>query len=215
MADFFLNEIDSDIYTLLDVQTMEPPAHYSSSYSRSNAISLPPLMELESRPRSSMGYYPISSSPLSTKVPSNIYSDTSSSLRSHGRSNSGDPGSSPTYYPYPSISPQTFGYAPEPPHPVTNFKTFACDICGSSFSRAYDCKRHRDIHTRQGKHACPYCHKNLSRADALKRHIERGCSGMEDEDMEDLERERERKDIKKERRSSAVDASKYYSSTRR
>ncbi|KAF8521273.1 hypothetical protein BU17DRAFT_31974, partial [Hysterangium stoloniferum] len=54
-------------------------------------------------------------------------------------------------------------------------RAFACDICGASFSRAYDCKRHRDIHTRQGGHECPYCHKTLSRADALKRHMERGC----------------------------------------
>ncbi|KIJ49363.1 hypothetical protein M422DRAFT_117375, partial [Sphaerobolus stellatus SS14] len=52
---------------------------------------------------------------------------------------------------------------------------FACDICGATFSRAYDCKRHRDIHTRSSGYPCPKCHKSLSRADALKRHMERGC----------------------------------------
>lgn len=200
-------------YVLLDVTIMEPPANPSSSYSRTNNITLPSITELEHRSRSSLGYYHVPSTS-SKRIP---YPETSpTSFRSHGRSNSGDSGSPPTYYPYPStLSSQTSGYASEVPHPATNCKTFACDICGSSFSRAYDCKRHRDIHTRQGKHECPYCHKNLSRADALKRHIERGCSGMEEEDMEEMERERERKDMKKERRSSVVDTSKYYQSTRR
>ncbi|GJJ06221.1 hypothetical protein Clacol_000411 [Clathrus columnatus] len=174
-------------------------------------------MELDHRSRSSSGVHYPASSTSSRMSSQGGYPETSpSSFRSHGRSNSGDSGSSPTYYPYPSLLSQTSGYvSSDAPLPVGNSKSFACDICGSSFSRAYDCKRHRDIHTRQGKHECHYCHKNLSRADALKRHIERGCSGMEEEDMEELERERERRDIKKERRSSAIDASKYYHSTRR
>ncbi|KZT42543.1 hypothetical protein SISSUDRAFT_962570, partial [Sistotremastrum suecicum HHB10207 ss-3] len=52
-------------------------------------------------------------------------------------------------------------------------RSYPCDLCSQTFTRAHDRKRHREIHTRvagQSNHACPYCHKTFSRQDALKRH---------------------------------------------
>ncbi|KAF8586675.1 hypothetical protein K439DRAFT_925169 [Ramaria rubella] len=220
---------------------MEPPTHTSSAvYSRNPPVTLPPLVHPDSqRPRSSMGHsshtytslLPIgpASRHTSHAPQSNALPPISSSFRpsSHRRTSSlsvntadYEPSSS---HSYPSHTPQSSHHQgsyhnPHESTSPTSSRAYACDICGANFSRAYDCKRHRDIHTRQGGHECPYCHKGLSRADALKRHMERGCSGMDEEDVDEIERERERerKDRRDKRHSTSGDAagsSKYYYSS--
>lgn len=187
--------------------TMEPPAH-PQGYSRSPPMTLPPLVHPE-RSRSSMGHnsqYYQPTSPISSRHPDPRPS--SSSYRPSHRSSSTAEQDFHPYTPQQPIPsshrPSSFG-APESGSPPST-RAYSCDICGASFSRAYDCKRHRDIHTRQGGHECPYCKKTLSRADALKRHMERGCAWKdEDEDEEPTRKDR--------RHSMGGDTHKYYPPT--
>jgi len=66
---------------------------------------------------------------------------------------------------------------------TSSSKTFVCEICGQSFTRAHDRKRHAQIHTRDPNEGprCEWCKKKFSRDDALKRHIDHGCDDMPDE----------------------------------
>jgi len=66
---------------------------------------------------------------------------------------------------------------------TSSTKTFICVICGQSFTRAHDEKRHVQIHTRNPDEGprCQWCKKKFSRDDALKRHLDHGCDDMPDE----------------------------------
>ncbi|KAF8515460.1 hypothetical protein JB92DRAFT_2788959 [Gautieria morchelliformis] len=214
------------------VTTMEPPTFTSSTgYPRGGPnVTLPPLVNVDRRPRTALGHSSHTfGAPLPFGQPSHhpSYSSHAATLppvsarpSSHRRNSlsvataNHDPRPSayPAYSPSPTSAHHPSAYHNEGTSPV-NTRAFVCDICGAAFSRAYDCKRHRDIHTRQGGHECPTCHKSLSRADALKRHMERGCSGgIEEEDPEEIERERERdRERRREKRhSTTADSSKYY-----
>jgi Zinc finger, C2H2 type len=215
---------------------MEPPTHTSSTgYIRNSNVTLPPLVNPEQRPRSSSGYpghtsgssslpfgppprHASHSSHTSTLPPiSTSHRYSSSSHRRNTMSvDTSDYNDSSSYPLYSQSSASThhstaYHNSYEATSPTAS-RAFACDLCGQTFSRAYDCKRHRDIHTRQGGHECPSCHKSLSRADALKRHMERGCSGtgIDEEDVD--ENDRERKDRRDKRHSTAADGhgSRYY-----
>lgn len=96
-------------------------------------------------------------------------------------------GPSSSIYPsssaYPTVSTSALSPRVRASSPTSAGRTYICDICSQTFTRAHDRKRHREIHTRvagQG-HVCPYCHKSFSRQDALKRHIDNGCDAMTDE----------------------------------
>ncbi|KAG7098309.1 hypothetical protein E1B28_000270 [Marasmius oreades] len=57
---------------------------------------------------------------------------------------------------------------------------YPCDMCGKTFSRSHDRKRHHETqHTPcPVLHRCRYCRKEFSRADSLKRHLDNGCDEM-------------------------------------
>lgn len=56
-------------------------------------------------------------------------------------------------------------------------RPFKCEICGSSFSRNHDLKRHSRIHLDVKPFPCTSCDKAFARKDALKRHLlVKGCS---------------------------------------
>lgn len=210
---------------------MEPPTHTSSTgYPRNSNVTLPPLVHPEQRSRSSAGYAmhtsASSSLPFAPTSHSNVLPPISSSHHRYSSSSHRRNSLSMTTPDYNSSSYPSFSQSPPSTHysyhnsqeatSPTASRAFACDICSAKFSRAYDCKRHRDIHTRQGGHECPSCHKSLSRADALKRHMERGCSGtgIDEEDPDEFERERERdkRERREKRHSTTADGSgsRYY-----
>ncbi|KAJ3992604.1 hypothetical protein F5050DRAFT_1811317 [Lentinula boryana] len=57
---------------------------------------------------------------------------------------------------------------------------FPCEICGKTFSRSHDRKRHHETQHIPSPvlHRCRYCRKEFSRADSLKRHLDNGCDEM-------------------------------------
>ncbi|KAJ3969731.1 hypothetical protein EV361DRAFT_963883 [Lentinula raphanica] len=57
---------------------------------------------------------------------------------------------------------------------------FPCEICGKTFSRSHDRKRHHETQHIASPvlHRCRYCRKEFSRADSLKRHLDNGCDEM-------------------------------------
>ncbi|KAF9564740.1 hypothetical protein CPC08DRAFT_228236 [Agrocybe pediades] len=54
---------------------------------------------------------------------------------------------------------------------------FPCEVCGKTFSRSHDRKRHHETQHSPVPitHKCPYCVKAFSRNDSLKRHLDNGC----------------------------------------
>lgn len=58
---------------------------------------------------------------------------------------------------------------------------FTCEICGGSFSRLYDRKRHHEtLHAENPTiHRCTFCQKEFARGDSLKRHQDGGCEKMQ------------------------------------
>ncbi|KAF5380263.1 hypothetical protein D9757_008217 [Collybiopsis confluens] len=57
---------------------------------------------------------------------------------------------------------------------------YPCEICGKTFSRSHDRKRHHETQHIPSPvlHRCRYCRKEFSRADSLKRHLDNGCDEM-------------------------------------
>jgi hypothetical protein len=54
---------------------------------------------------------------------------------------------------------------------------YPCEICGKTFSRSHDRKRHHETQHIASPvlHRCRFCRKEFSRADSLKRHLDNGC----------------------------------------
>lgn len=54
---------------------------------------------------------------------------------------------------------------------------FQCKICGQTFSRDHDRKRHHESQHAENPpvYRCEFCHKEFARADSLKRHVDGGC----------------------------------------
>ena len=71
----------------------------------------------------------------------------------------------------------TSGYpAPVPSPPTPSSPTlYACDVCGATFTRPQNLKRHRESQHTSMEHICPYCGKSYTRVDSLKRHMDRPC----------------------------------------
>lgn len=55
--------------------------------------------------------------------------------------------------------------------PQEKKKPYACQRCGLSFWRKFDCKRHFRTHTLEKPFACRQCPRQFARKDALKRHV--------------------------------------------
>ncbi|CAG5994889.1 unnamed protein product [Menidia menidia] len=49
-------------------------------------------------------------------------------------------------------------------------KPYCCAVCGNRFSRLWNLKLHRRIHTQEKPHRCGMCEKSFTRADILKVH---------------------------------------------
>ncbi|KAF0037984.1 hypothetical protein F2P81_010858 [Scophthalmus maximus] len=49
-------------------------------------------------------------------------------------------------------------------------KPYCCTVCGNKFSRLWNLKLHRRIHTQEKPHQCTMCDKSFTRADILKVH---------------------------------------------
>jgi uncharacterized Zn-finger protein len=74
--------------------------------------------------------------------------------------------SSPTMSGYPAPLPS----APSLPH--------ICDVCGATFTRPQNLKRHRESQHTTMEHICPYCGKSYTRVDSLKRHMDKPCDKL-------------------------------------
>ncbi|KAG8777453.1 hypothetical protein FRC16_004153, partial [Serendipita sp. 398] len=55
-------------------------------------------------------------------------------------------------------------------------KKYSCHLCGTSFERRYDLKRHMNTHVEQKQFECSRCRKALARSDSLQRH-KTACKG--------------------------------------
>jgi hypothetical protein len=60
---------------------------------------------------------------------------------------------------------------------------FICTQCDASFSRSHDRKRHYETQHLESPpvHRCQYCRREFTRGDSLKRHLDHGCDGKDDE----------------------------------
>ncbi|KAJ3044789.1 hypothetical protein HDV00_000666 [Rhizophlyctis rosea] len=64
----------------------------------------------------------------------------------------------------------------------TGDELFLCPYCPSRFTRGHDLKRHVRLHTNERPFRCPNCDRSFSRSDALKRHVKvDACHGREAE----------------------------------
>ncbi|KAF5355526.1 hypothetical protein D9758_006383 [Tetrapyrgos nigripes] len=69
------------------------------------------------------------------------------------------------------------GHSQSSPVSPTASERYPCEICGKTFSRSHDRKRHHETQHIPSPvlHRCRYCRKEFSRADSLKRHLDNGC----------------------------------------
>ncbi|KAG8800487.1 hypothetical protein FRB91_003770 [Serendipita sp. 411] len=85
------------------------------------------------------------------------------------------PNAPSTLFEYPE--PQTS--APDLPPSTSSSsdtKKYSCHLCGTSFERRYDLKRHMNTHVEQKQFECSRCRKALARNDSLQRH-KAACKG--------------------------------------
>ncbi|KAI0318891.1 hypothetical protein OF83DRAFT_1042046, partial [Amylostereum chailletii] len=52
---------------------------------------------------------------------------------------------------------------------------YVCDLCGTTFTRPHDRKRHFESHHTNTQHTCQWCGKAYARYDSLKRHWDKPC----------------------------------------
>ncbi|KAK7473225.1 hypothetical protein VKT23_001323 [Stygiomarasmius scandens] len=86
------------------------------------------------------------------------------------------PSTSPILTARPSHASRSGHSQPSPISPTTP-ERYPCEICGKTFSRSHDRKRHHETQHIPSPvlHRCRYCRKEFSRADSLKRHLDNGC----------------------------------------
>lgn len=72
-------------------------------------------------------------------------------------------------------SPILYG-SPSPPS--SSSSPHACGVCGATFTRPHDRKRHYESQHTTIEHVCQYCRKSYARVDSLKRHLDRPCDKM-------------------------------------
>jgi uncharacterized Zn-finger protein len=76
----------------------------------------------------------------------------------------------------PSSPPIGYG-SPSPPSSSSS-SPHACGVCGATFTRPHDRKRHYESQHTTIEHVCQYCRKSYARVDSLKRHLDRPCDKM-------------------------------------
>jgi len=104
--------------------------------------------------------------------------------------------STPPQKPYPNPANQTQGGHPQYSNPTNNSSAsvgygsasppsssspsspHACGVCGATFTRPHDRKRHYESQHTTIEHVCQYCRKSYARVDSLKRHLDRPCDKM-------------------------------------
>lgn len=69
------------------------------------------------------------------------------------------------------------GYG-SPSPPSSSSSPHACGVCGATFTRPHDRKRHYESQHTTIEHVCQYCRKSYARVDSLKRHLDRPCDKM-------------------------------------
>jgi hypothetical protein len=74
-------------------------------------------------------------------------------------------------------SPVGYG-SPSPPSSSSSSSPHACGVCGATFTRPHDRKRHYESQHTTIEHVCQYCRKSYARVDSLKRHLDRPCDKM-------------------------------------
>jgi hypothetical protein len=74
-------------------------------------------------------------------------------------------------------SPIGYG-SPSPPSSSSSSSPHACGVCGATFTRPHDRKRHYESQHTTIEHVCQYCRKSYARVDSLKRHLDRPCDKM-------------------------------------
>ena len=73
----------------------------------------------------------------------------------------------------------SIGYgSPSPPSSSSSSSPHACGVCGATFTRPHDRKRHYESQHTTIEHVCQYCRKSYARVDSLKRHLDRPCDKM-------------------------------------
>ncbi|KAI9507472.1 hypothetical protein F5148DRAFT_1308196 [Russula earlei] len=68
--------------------------------------------------------------------------------------------------------------SPSPPSSSSSSSPHACGVCGATFTRPHDRKRHYESQHTTIEHVCQYCRKSYARVDSLKRHLDRPCDKM-------------------------------------
>ncbi|THU96736.1 hypothetical protein K435DRAFT_965813 [Dendrothele bispora CBS 962.96] len=102
-------------------------------------------------------------------------SPTMYSTPGHHQRQHRQPSTSPILTSRPSHASRTLHSQGAPVSPTT--ERYLCEICGKTFSRSHDRKRHHETQHIPSPvlHKCRYCRKEFSRADSLKRHLDNGC----------------------------------------
>ncbi|KAI9455475.1 hypothetical protein BJY52DRAFT_644987 [Lactarius psammicola] len=70
------------------------------------------------------------------------------------------------------------GYGSSSPPSSSSSSPHACGVCGATFTRPHDRKRHYESQHTTIEHVCQYCRKSYARVDSLKRHLDRPCDKM-------------------------------------
>jgi len=82
-------------------------------------------------------------------------------------------------YSNPANSPSPpIGYGSPSPPSSSSSSPHACNVCGATFTRPHDRKRHYESQHTTIEHVCQYCRKSYARVDSLKRHLDRPCDKM-------------------------------------
>ena len=82
-------------------------------------------------------------------------------------------------YSNPANSPSSpIGYGSPSPPSSSSSSPHACGVCGATFTRPHDRKRHYESQHTTIEHVCQYCRKSYARVDSLKRHLDRPCDKM-------------------------------------
>jgi len=112
-------------------------------------------------------------------VPSQHHTHSTSSQKPYPNTANQAQGSLPQYS-NPANNPSaSVGYgSASPPSSSSSPSPHACGVCGATFTRPHDRKRHYESQHTTIEHVCQYCRKSYARVDSLKRHLDRPCDKM-------------------------------------